>query len=139
LGTSLAPLRGRRRLSCFAGPILGHAPISTPFPISGWDISVSRYIRICASLAPLRGRRRVSWFIGPVHGHAPVRAPCLIPIWKVSVSGLNNIIHTVYPKIMISTIFRHSLSILLFLFKPEFLKPDPVLISMWLCRFRIRK
>jgi hypothetical protein len=43
------------------------------------------------------------------------------------------------PKIMISTIFRHSLSILLFLFKPEFFKPDPVVISMWLCRFRIRK
>jgi hypothetical protein len=41
------------------------------------------------------------------------------------------------PKIMISTIFWHSLSILLFLFKPEFLKPDPVAISMWLCRFRV--
>jgi hypothetical protein len=43
------------------------------------------------------------------------------------------------PKIMISTIFRHSLSILLFLLKLEFLKPDPVAISMLLCRFRFRK
>ena len=43
------------------------------------------------------------------------------------------------PKIMTSTIFRHSLSILLFLFKPEFLNPDLVVISMWLCRFRIRQ
>ena len=38
-------------------------------------------------------------------------------------------------EIMISTIFRHSLLISLFPFKPEFLKPDPVVTGMWLCRF----
>jgi hypothetical protein len=42
-------------------------------------------------------------------------------------------------RVMIFTIFQHSLSNYLFLFKPKFLKPDMVVTGMWLCRFRFRQ